>query len=278
MVHGLAQVVEQTGALGDGDVLAELGGHEAGQLGDLDGVVVDVLAVAGAVLHAPDELDQLGMQAHDVGLQHGALALGLDGGVDLALGELDHLLDAGRVDPPIEDELLQGQPRDLAADGVEAGDGDRLRRVVDDEIDARERFNGADVAALAADDASLHLVIGQGNHADGDLGDVIGGAALDGGRHDLAGILVRFVLGAGLDLLDLEGSLVGDLGLDLLDQVFLGLVSRKAGDALEHLGLAALDDLDLFVLLIQSGVLLGKGFFLLFDRVGLAVDVFFLLL
>ena len=71
---------------------------------------------------------------------------------------------------------------------------------------------------------------------------------------------------------------MGDLGLDLLDQVLLGLVSRKAGDALEHLGLAALDDLDLFVLLVQSGVLLGKGLFLLFDRVGLAVDVFFLLL
>ena len=90
----------------------------------------------------------------------------------------------------------------------------------------------ADVAALAADDAALHLVVGQGNHADGDLGDVIGGAALDGGRYDLAGMLVGFVLGAGLDLLDLEGGLVGDLGLDLLDQVLLGLVSRKAGDAL----------------------------------------------
>ena len=218
------------------------------------------------------------MQAPDAGLQHGALALGADGGLHLPPGLFHHLLNMGGMDAAVGNELFQSQPGDLPPDRLEAGDGNGLRCVVDDQVGPGQCLQGADVAALAADDASLHLVIGQGNHTDGDLGDVIGGAALDGGRYDLAGILVRFVLGAGLDLLDLEGGLVGDLGLDLLDQVFLGLVSRKAGDALEHLGLAALDDLDLFVLLVQSGVLLGKGLFLLLDRVGLAVDVFFLLL
>ena len=245
---------------------------------DLDGVLEHVLTVARTVMQAAEQLHQLGVQAAHAGLEHRALTLGLDDGVHLAAGLGDHLLDVGGMDAAVGDQFFERQTCDLAAHRLEAGDGDGLGRIVDDEVDARERFNGADVAALAADDASLHLVIGQGNHTDGDLGDVIGGAALDGGRYDLAGILVRFVLGAGLDLLDLEGGLVGDLGLDLLDQVLLGLVSRKAGDALEHLGLAALDDLDLFVLLVQSGVLLGKGLFLLLDRVGLAVDVFFLLL
>ena len=77
---------------------------------------------------------------------------------------------------------------------------------------------------------------------------------------------------------------VKDLTTQQVADIFSGKITDwsqvggKAGNALQHLGLAALDDLDLFVLLVQSGVLLGKGLFLLLDRVGLAVDVFFLLL
>ena len=103
-------------------VHAELGGQQAGDMRDLDGVVEDVLAVARAVLHPAEQLDYLRVQAVDVGLERGALALGLDGGVDLALGLGDHLLDAGRVDAPVLDELFQRYARDLAPHGVKAGE------------------------------------------------------------------------------------------------------------------------------------------------------------
>ena len=107
---------------------------------------------------------------------------------------------------------------------------------------------------------------------------MIGGAALDGGGHDLAGALVRFVLGAGLDLLDLQRRLMGDLGLHLGDQVLLGLIRREAGDALQHLGLAALDELDLLLLLVGGGVLLGQRLLFLFDHLGLVIEIFLFLL
>ena len=55
-----------------------------------------------------------------------------------------------------------------------------------------------------ADDAALHLVVGQGHHADGSLRHVVGGAALDGDGDDLAGELIGVVLEVRLDLLDLE--------------------------------------------------------------------------
>ena len=164
MVDGLAQVVEQAGPLGLGHVGADLGGQQARQVGHLDGVVEHVLAVAGAVVLAAQQLDQLRVQAVDVGLKHGALALGLDGGVHLPLGLFHHLLDAGGVDAAVLDELFQGQPGDLPAHRVKAGDGDGLRGVVDDQIHAGHGLQGADVAALPADDAALHLVVGQGHH------------------------------------------------------------------------------------------------------------------
>ena len=40
------------------------------------------------------------------------------------------------MNPPVADELRQGNPGDLAANGIEAGQDDRLGGVVDDEIDA----------------------------------------------------------------------------------------------------------------------------------------------
>ena len=58
------------------DVGAQLGGHDAGQMRDLDGVLEHVLAVAGAVLQPAEQLDELGVQAVDAGLE-GRLLAGL---------------------------------------------------------------------------------------------------------------------------------------------------------------------------------------------------------
>ena len=56
------------------------------------------------------------------------------------------------------EQLLERQAGDLAADAVEAGEDDGVRRVVDDDVDAGEVLERADVAAFAADDAALHVV------------------------------------------------------------------------------------------------------------------------
>ena len=100
--------------------------------------------------------------------------------------------------------LVQREAGDLAAHAVEAGEHHGLGRVVDDEVDAGDVLEGADVAALAADDAALHVVRGQVHDRDGRLGDVVGGGALDAEREDVAGAPVG--LAARL-LLDLRMSL-----------------------------------------------------------------------
>lgn len=107
---------------------------------------------------------------------------------------------------------------------------------------------------------------------------MVGSAALNGGGDDLAGTGIGLVLGALLKLFDLERGLVRHFALDLLDQVLLGIFGSKTGNALKHFGLAALDDLDFFVFLVQSGMLLVESLFALFQRVGLAVEILLLLL
>jgi hypothetical protein len=89
-------------------------------------------------------------------------------------------------------QLLERDARGLAADRVEAGQDDGLGRVVDDDVDAGGLLERADVAALAADDAALHLVGRQADDGDGALGGVVGGDALDGEREDVARLALRF--------------------------------------------------------------------------------------
>ena len=278
VVHGLAQVVEQARPLGGLDVGPQLRRHHAGDVADLDGVLQHVLAVAGPVVEAAQHLHQLRVQVPHAALEHGALTLGLDGALHLPAGLLHHLLDMGGMDAAVGDQLLQGQAGDLPPHRLEAGDGDGLRRVVDDEIHTRQGLDGADVAALPADDAALHLVIGQGNHTDGHFGHLVGGAPLDGLGHHFPGARLALFLHPGLHLFDLEGSLVRHLRLHLGDQIGLGLFGGEAGDALQHFRLAALDDLDLLIFLVHGRMLLGQGLLSLLQSLGLAVEVLFLLL
>ena len=117
----------------------------------------------------------------------------------LSLG--DHFLNARRVDAPVGNELFKSKTRHLAANGVKARYGYRLGRIVDDKIAACQRLYAADVAALAADDASLHLVVGEWYDGYGDFTCMVCRAALDSRNDDLACAFLGLVLVLGLDLL-----------------------------------------------------------------------------
>ena len=182
------------------------------------------------------------------------------------------------MDAAVQNELLQSQPGDLPAHGIKAGDRNGLGGIVDNQVHAGQGLQRADVAAFAADDAALHLVVGQGHHADSSLRHVVGGAALDGQRDDLPGLGVGLVLEAGLDLLDLHGRLVGHVSFQLIQQVGLGLLGGKAGDALQSIHLLLLDALGLGLGGLQLGKTVGKVLFLFLHVLRLAVQVLFLLL
>ena len=97
------------------------------------------------------------------------------------------------VDAAVSNQLLQRNPGDFPPDGVKAGEGDGLGGVVDDQVDAGQRLEGADVAALPADDPALHLVARQVDDRNGRLADMVGGAAGNGKREDVAGLFLGLV-------------------------------------------------------------------------------------
>ena len=174
----------------------------AGEEGDLLRVLEDVLAVGVAVAQPAEELDQLRVHARDLELEEGRVPLLLDALLELRLDLLDDLLDARRVDAAVGDQPLEGDAGDLAPEGVEAGEDHRLRRVVDDQVDAGRHLEGADVAPLAADDPPLHLVVRQLDHRDRRLRDVVRGQPLDGEADDPLRLAVALLARLVLDPLD----------------------------------------------------------------------------
>ena len=168
---------------------------------------------------------------------------------------------------PSCEQLLERHAGDLAAHAVEAGEDHRVGRVVDDEVDAGEVLEGADVAALAADDAALHVVGGELDDGHRRLRRVAGGHALHDDGEDVADAAVGVALGLLLDLAHLARALVADLVLELLrSRICLACEALRPGDALElaHVALAQLDDLhlmlrDLLLARVERAALLVDG-------------------
>src|SRR5208337_1485338 len=122
------------------------------------GMGEDVLAIARAVVEPAQSLDELGRHIVQADVEDDFLAFLVDLLGDLSRDLLDDLLDTRRMDPPVGYEPLEGNPSYLAAYRVEARDDDGLGRIVYYYFDACESLECADIAALPADDPTLHLV------------------------------------------------------------------------------------------------------------------------
>ena len=120
-------------------------------------------------------------------------------------------------------------------------------RVVDDEIDAGGVFQGADVAAFAADDAALHLVGRQVDDRDRRGDHMLGGDALHGVGNDVLGQLLALLLQLLLDRLQPLRRFQPGFALVLLDDQVLGFLNGQPGDLfqLQPLLLVELVDLGL---------------------------------
>ena len=146
VVNALADIVQEARALGQRHVRAQLGGHHAGQVADLNGVLEHVLAVAGAVAQTAQDLDQLMVDAVLVRFKDGLFARLADLLIHFLAGLLHHFLDAGGMDAAVHDQALHRNARDLAPDGIKGADNHRFGRVVDDQVHAGSGFQRADVA------------------------------------------------------------------------------------------------------------------------------------
>ena len=234
-----------------------------------------ILTIRRAVLHLTDQTDQLGVQTVNTQVDCGTLTHLDDLLLDLLLYLRNHLLDTCGVDTTVGNQLMQSKSCDFAANGIEARQNDRLGRVIDDDLDARSGLQSANVTTLAADDTTLHFVAIDIENRYRVLDCGLGSNALNRLNDNAFCLLV----GAHLSLLDglvNVGHRVGlSLGLHILDQNVLGLISRHSADLLQACVLLAHHTLDIFLLAIECCELV---FELLLQSVRLVVLTFEILL
>ena len=180
------------------------------------------------------------------------------------------------MDPAVLDQLGQRDAGDLAANAVEGRENDRLRRVVDDEVDAGEMLEGADVPTLPPDDPALHVVGGELDHRDGRLGGVAGGDALERVGHEVACAPLGFGPRLLLELADSARELVPHEILRPFEQAELRLVDRHARDPLELGELLLACFLVLFLELAEMRLPIGEALLAARELGELSVDLLFL--
>ena len=167
------------------------------------------------------------MDAH---VQDGLLADLVDLLVDVFLHFRDDFLDSRRVDSSVLDELVHGPSGDFTTDGIEATDDHDAGCVVDNHVHAGGFLECADIAALAPDDAALHLVAGNGDCRDGRVAGVTGGVSLYAGGQDHPRLALGVFLGVFDDSPDQGAGLVLDLVFELVKQQLLCVLHGEAGE------------------------------------------------
>jgi hypothetical protein len=226
-------LVQQSGATDQIRLGPDLGGHVSGDQTDLETVLQQVLAVNGPELHPADLTIQTRVKVGDAELERGLAAAFLDKPIDLGADALDNLLDPGRVDPAVLDQPFNGDAGDLPADGIERGDQNRSRRVVNDQVYARGSLEGADVPALPSDDPALHLVIGELDEAHRGLDRALHVDPLRGLNDELGRVALGLLPGLVLDLAGQAGARLASLVFDSGNQLGPSFGNRQACDALE---------------------------------------------
>src|SRR5882672_10731436 len=119
------------------------------------------------------------MKAVDAGLDRSLLPFFPDDTVDFLSRLDDNFFDASGVNPAVGNQFREGESGDLAPNGVETGNGNRIGSIVDDDVDAGRRLERPNVSTFAANNSTLHLFVGQGNNGDDDVGNLLGGASLN---------------------------------------------------------------------------------------------------
>ena len=170
----------------------ELVGDHAGKQGNLDGVVEHILTVTGTELQTAEQAYKLCVDAVDTDLKDSTFTGLLDDGINFTAGFFHHFLNAGGMNTTVGNEFFQSETSNLTADRVKAGQSDRLRHIVDDQIDAGQRFNGTDISALTTDDTALHFIVGKVHNGNGCLGHHIGRKPLDSEGDDVGSFCVCF--------------------------------------------------------------------------------------
>ncbi len=276
-VERFPDVVQKARALCQFHIRAELSGQDTGKIGNVDGMLQDILSVARAIFEAPQNFDELRMHAAHAASEDRLLAGFANGPLHFFRRLGDDLFNPRRVNTTVSNQIFQRQPRNFTPHRIERRQDDGFRRVVDDKIHARQRLDGANVSSLATDNPPLHFIIGQGNDRHRRLGNGIRRIPLHGAGQNLPRRRIRIFFDFRFVFPNPHRLLVRKLFIQAGQQQILGVIRGKSRDFLQFLFLLRIQIIRTRQLRFQGFIPIGELFFLLLRRIGAPIQMFFLL-
>ena len=141
---------------------------------------------------------------------------------------LNNLFDPRRMNPAVEDKPLQRRPRNFFADRIKTGNDDRFRRIVNDDIRPRKRFQSADISSFAADYPAFHFVAGQTDGRNRNIAGRFRCKPLNRRNQNIARPFFCRKLGFLLDLVDDNKRIMLCVRFQIADYQILCLLLRQA--------------------------------------------------
>ena len=265
VIDSFSDVVEQADPACFLLVESEFRGNGAHERRRFNRVFQYVLREAEPEVEAAEKRQERFGNSLNGSVEHGFFSIFKQFVVDFLADLFDEFFDTGRMNASVGDQFFEQTARGFLADRVEAGDHDRFRGVVDENVDACCGFEGADVAPFASDDAAFHFV---GRQGDGGGGALIGAVAcitLDRGDHEF----LRFAFGALFGFIkriaDQDSAFVFHFAFEFFEDQPLGGFAIHAGNAFQFRDLVSEQ---FFQFLFLSGETLFEDFdvvFLLFN-------------
>ena len=157
----LAEVMQEPGALRRDRIDADLRREHRAKLRDFDGVGERVLVGREAEVQPAEQLFDGGVHRREAEVADGVAAEAAGVFHHFVGGGADAVFDESGRDAAVLHDAFERDARDLPADRIEAGNHRQSGGFVDEQRRARGLFEGADVAAFAADQAALHVLVGE---------------------------------------------------------------------------------------------------------------------
>ena len=119
------------------------------------------MAIAGAEFELAQEMNQLARNTDDADFAGGIFTSANNLFFDFALGLSYGIFDRRRINATVFHQTFKGIAGNLAANWVKTREYHHAWSVVNHNVYTRGTLQSLDVAAFFADDAALHVVIGQ---------------------------------------------------------------------------------------------------------------------
>ena len=227
-VYCLAYIMKKAGSLGQIHISSYFSSKNPCKVGYVNGMLKDVLSIAGAIAQLTQSVNQFRMNTADTAFQYRCLTGFDDGSIHFPFCLGHYFFNTGRMDSSILDQCFQGYAGNFPAYRIKAGQNNRFRCVINNEVNPGKCFQSTNIAPFAANNAPLHFFIRQRNNRNRSFRNGIRRITLDGGCQNLSGNLVRIRLNIRFRFPDSDGLFMGQIRIHLIH-------NHGAGFTLRHL-------------------------------------------